>query len=45
LAAATGPVEAAQKIGGETGSAIRKAVTGTIGDIKVIVKEPFKKEK
>jgi hypothetical protein len=44
-AAATGAVEAAQKIGGETGAAIRKAVSGTIGGIKVIIKEPFKKEK
>jgi hypothetical protein len=40
-----GAIEADQKIGGETGAAIRKAVTGTIGGIKVIIKEPFKKEK
>ena len=44
-AAATGAVEAAEAIGGETGKAIKKAVTGTISGIKVIVKEPFTKEK
>jgi hypothetical protein len=44
-AAATGAVEAADKIGGKTASAVRKAVTGTIEGIKVILKEPFMKEK
>ena len=38
-------VEAAETIGGEAGSAIKKAVTGTISGIKVVVKGPFKKEK
>ena len=45
MAAATGAVEAAQEIGGDTGSAVRKAVTGTIGGIKIVVEGPFKKRK
>jgi hypothetical protein len=40
-----GAIEAARDVGGETGAAIRKAVTGTIAGIKVVVKEPFKREK
>ena len=40
-----GAVEAAEIIGGETGSAIKEAVTGTIGGIKVAIKEPFSKQK
>jgi len=43
-AAAIGAVEAAETIGGETGKAIKKVVTGTISGIKVVVKEPFRKK-
>jgi hypothetical protein len=39
------PSRAARETGGEPGTAIRKAVTGTIAGIKVIAKEPFNKEK
>jgi hypothetical protein len=37
--------KAARIIGGDTGMAISKAVTGTISGVKVIVKESFKEEK
>ncbi|MGA9112036.1 MAG: hypothetical protein ACLPSL_02875 [Smithella sp.] len=37
-----GAIEAAEAIGSETGKAIKKAVTGIISGIKVIVKEPFR---
>ena len=44
-AAATGAVEACERIGKGASSAIRKAVAGVIGGIKVVVKEPFSKKK
>jgi len=44
-AAATGAVEAGERIGKEASSAIRRAVVGVIGGIKVVVKEPFSKKK
>jgi hypothetical protein len=44
-AAATGAVEAAGTVGEDTASAVRKAVTGTIAGVKVVITEPFKKEK
>jgi hypothetical protein len=40
-----GVIEAAKEIGGQAGDAIRKAVSGTIAGVTIIVKEPFKKEK
>jgi hypothetical protein len=42
-AAATGALWAAGDIGAEALEQVRRAATGTIAGVKVVVKEPFRK--
>jgi hypothetical protein len=41
-AAANGALKAAGEISSQAMQQVRKAVTGTIGGVKVVLKEPFK---
>jgi hypothetical protein len=41
-AAATSALKAAGNISADAGKQVRDAVTGTIGGVKVVIKEPFK---
>ncbi len=43
-AAATGAIKAAGEISASVGAQVRDAVKGTISGIKVVIREPFKKE-
>ena len=43
-AAATGAIEAAGEIGESAVNTVTSAVTTTIDDVKVVVKEPFKSD-
>jgi hypothetical protein len=44
-AAASGAIKGAGEIGGTAIEEVRKAMTGVIAGVKVVVKEPFKSER
>jgi hypothetical protein len=44
-AAATGALKAAGDVGGEAVEQVKRAVTGVISGVKVVVEEPFKAAK